>query len=36
MEIKKTENCKNVINTKAIIAILVFSGLIATFNETQL
>ena len=37
MEAKKTEkSIKKDINVKVIIAILVFSGLVATFNETIL
>lgn len=36
MEAKKTEKITTGANTKAIIAVLVFSGLIATFNETIL
>ena len=36
MEAKKTAKSTTEINVKAIIAILVFSGLIATFNETIL
>lgn len=36
MEAKKTAKITTEVNTKAIIAVLVFSGLLATFNETIL
>lgn len=36
MQTKKTAKITTGVNTKAIIAVLVFSGLIATFNETIL
>ena len=36
MQTKKTAKTTTGVNTKAIITVLVFSGLIATFNETIL